>query len=193
MLISPADVRRLMESDDPGSTLVIYESRAAVISAGDLTADRYPGGSSSHHSMKCWTSSDGPWLLSRTPGSSPPTWTWPHPSWAADRPRRMRVRQVLGGCGASPLVGPRALPGRAMSRLGSAPQMPVRRLNVGLCLSVADLAVVVEDAIGFPVALAGRAGQDVTVRQAYDRHLDQSGVRCRDDRAIPGPADEDCV
>ena len=43
MLISPADVRRLMESDDPGPTLVIYEGRAAVISAGDLTADRYPG------------------------------------------------------------------------------------------------------------------------------------------------------
>ena len=43
MLISPADVRRLMESDDPGSTLMIYEGRAAVISAGDLTADRYPG------------------------------------------------------------------------------------------------------------------------------------------------------
>jgi hypothetical protein len=43
MLIGPADVRRLMESDDPGSTLVIYQGRAAVISADDLTADRYPG------------------------------------------------------------------------------------------------------------------------------------------------------
>jgi hypothetical protein len=43
MLINPADVRRLMESDDPGSPLVIYQGRAAVISAGDLTADRYPG------------------------------------------------------------------------------------------------------------------------------------------------------
>jgi hypothetical protein len=43
MLIGPADVRRLMESEDPGSTLVIYQGRAAVISAGDLAADRYPG------------------------------------------------------------------------------------------------------------------------------------------------------
>jgi hypothetical protein len=36
MLISPADVRRLMESDDSGSTLVIYQGRATVISVGDL-------------------------------------------------------------------------------------------------------------------------------------------------------------
>ena len=86
----------------------------------------------------------------------------------------------------------RELSRAAMSWLGSAPQMPVRRLNVGLCLSVSDLAVVVEDAIGFPVAFAGRAGQDVTVRQAFDGHLDQSGLRCRDDRVIPGAADEDC-
>jgi hypothetical protein len=43
MLIGPADVRQLMEADDPDSTLVIYEGRAAVISADDLAADRYPG------------------------------------------------------------------------------------------------------------------------------------------------------
>ena len=43
MLIGSADVRRLLESDDPGSTLAIYQGRAAVISADDLAADRYPG------------------------------------------------------------------------------------------------------------------------------------------------------
>jgi hypothetical protein len=43
MLIGPADVRRLMEADDPDPALVIYQGRAAVIPAGDLTADRYPG------------------------------------------------------------------------------------------------------------------------------------------------------
>jgi hypothetical protein len=32
-----------MESDDPGSTLVIYQGRAAVVSANDLAADRYRG------------------------------------------------------------------------------------------------------------------------------------------------------
>ena len=43
MLIGPADVRRLMESDDPGSTLVIYQGQAAIIPAGDLADDRYAG------------------------------------------------------------------------------------------------------------------------------------------------------
>jgi hypothetical protein len=43
MLIGPADVRRLVEADDPGATLVIYEGRAAVLSADDLAADRYQG------------------------------------------------------------------------------------------------------------------------------------------------------
>jgi len=43
MLISPADMRRLMEADDPDAALVIYQGRAAVIPADDLTAGRYPG------------------------------------------------------------------------------------------------------------------------------------------------------
>jgi hypothetical protein len=43
MLIGPADVRRLMETDDPDAALVIYQGRAEVVSADDLTADRYPG------------------------------------------------------------------------------------------------------------------------------------------------------
>lgn len=43
MLIGPDDVRRLMEADDPDATLVIYQGRAAVISAGDLAAGRCPG------------------------------------------------------------------------------------------------------------------------------------------------------
>jgi hypothetical protein len=43
MLIGAADVRQLMEADDPDAALVIYQGRAAVVSAGDLTADRYPG------------------------------------------------------------------------------------------------------------------------------------------------------
>lgn len=43
MLIGAADVRRLMEAEDPAATLVIYQGRAAVIPAGDLAGDRYPG------------------------------------------------------------------------------------------------------------------------------------------------------
>jgi hypothetical protein len=35
MLIGPADVRRLMEADDPDATLVIYQGRAAVIAVPD--------------------------------------------------------------------------------------------------------------------------------------------------------------
>jgi hypothetical protein len=54
------------------------------------------------------------------------------------------------------------------ARLGSAPQMPFGRLNVRLGLGVAQLPVVVVDAIGFPVAFTGRAGKDVAVRQALD-------------------------
>jgi hypothetical protein len=57
------------------------------------------------------------------------------------------------------------------ARLGSAPQMPFGRLNVRLCLSIAELPVVGVDAIGFPVAFAGRAGKDVAVRQVFDGHL----------------------
>jgi hypothetical protein len=58
------------------------------------------------------------------------------------------------------------------ARLGSAPQMPFGRLNVRLCLGVAQLPVVVVDTIGFPVAFTSRAGKDVAVRQALDGHLD---------------------
>ena len=43
MLIGPADVRRLMDADDPDATLAIYQGRAEVISARDLAAGRYPG------------------------------------------------------------------------------------------------------------------------------------------------------
>lgn len=85
----------------------------------------------------------------------------------------------------------RALTGGAVKRLGSAAQMSVGRLDVWV--SVADLAVVVEDAVGSPVSLAGRAGQDVAVRQSFDGYFDEPGVRCREDLAIPGAADEDRV
>lgn len=43
MVIGPAEVRRLMESGDPGSSLVLYEGRVEVVSADDLAAGRYPG------------------------------------------------------------------------------------------------------------------------------------------------------
>jgi hypothetical protein len=43
MLISPADVRRLMEAGDPDATLAIYQGRTVVIPGDDLTANRYPG------------------------------------------------------------------------------------------------------------------------------------------------------
>jgi hypothetical protein len=43
MLIGPADVRRLMEADDPSATLVIHEGRASVLSPGELATDRYQG------------------------------------------------------------------------------------------------------------------------------------------------------
>jgi hypothetical protein len=54
MLISPADVRRLMEADDPDATLTIYQGRTVVIPGDDLTANRYPGALYITSQQACW-------------------------------------------------------------------------------------------------------------------------------------------
>src|SRR5689334_16800338 len=118
------------------------------------------------------------------------------------RPRRIRpsATAASGSTRQGPASGSparrcngRCTGGTPVEPLSAAAQVPVRRLDVGRCLSVADLPVVVEDAVGFPVTLAGRVSKDVAVRQAFDGYLDQPGIRCREDRAIPGAADEDRV
>ncbi|UXA11023.1 NAD(P)/FAD-dependent oxidoreductase [Mycobacterium sp. SMC-8] len=43
MTISPDDVRRLLDSDDDGATLVLIEGRAEVISGGQKAGDAYRG------------------------------------------------------------------------------------------------------------------------------------------------------
>ena len=43
MIVGSADVRRLVESRDPDCSLVLYRGQTALVAAGDLAADRYPG------------------------------------------------------------------------------------------------------------------------------------------------------
>lgn len=43
MTISSDDVRRLLQSDEPDSVLVLVEGRTEVIGAGQLASDQYRG------------------------------------------------------------------------------------------------------------------------------------------------------
>ena len=43
MTISPDDVRRLLQSDEPDSVLVLVEGRTEVIGAGQLASEQFRG------------------------------------------------------------------------------------------------------------------------------------------------------
>jgi len=43
MIVGSADVRRLVESQDPDCSLVLYRGKTALVAADELEADRYPG------------------------------------------------------------------------------------------------------------------------------------------------------